>query len=144
MNKFNSDSKDLCKANDDLSCPFEGFNEGVPKTNHFFFPLAVSPNMDQSSVYVNNDLPGTGVVRLGDIDLDGYLDLSISFSEGDKVKTYFFKNSECNDDAKKIINPTGAQVNYERCRYFKRTTDMATVESATVYSSSFFDYHELG
>lgn len=145
MNKFSSDSSDLCKANDNLSSPFEGFNEGFPKANHFLYQLPASPNMEQFTAYTNDNLPGTGVVRFGDIDLDGFQDMSITFSEADKEpKTFYFKNSDCTDDVKKAMNPSGAQVNFDRCRYFKRSTDLSLVEGANVYSSSFFDYHELG
>lgn len=145
MNKFTSDSSELCKANDDLSSPYEGFNEGTPKENHFMFQLAAKDDMDQIAVYINDNLPGTGVVRLGDIDLDGYQDFSVTFSEGDKEpRTYYFKNSDCTDDVKKQMNPSGAQVNFAKCRYFRRSADMGLIENANAYSSSFFDYHELG
>lgn len=145
MNRFKSDTDKLCKANDDLTGAFEGFNEGTPKANHFMFQLSIKDDMSQFSAYINNNLPGTGVVRLGDIDLDGYQDFSITAAEGDKdPKTYYFKNSDCTDEVKKKMNPNNDNINFEKCRYFKRATDMSLIENSNTYSSSFFDFHELG
>lgn len=148
MNKYVSDSSALCKKNDDLSNPFEGFNEGTPKSNHFMFQLPANDKQEPVTVYLNENLPGTGVVRMGDFDLDGYQDISITFSENDKEpKTYFFKNGDCNEEIKKQMNPNpsaGQQVNFEKCRYFNKSSSLGLIENVNAYSSSFFDYHELG
>ena len=148
MNKYTSDPNELCKKNDDLSNPFEGFNEGTPKSNHFMFQLPANEKQEQVTAYLNENLPGTGVVRLGDIDLDGFQDISITFSESDKEpKTFYFKNSECTEEIKKQMNPNpsaGQHISFDKCRYFKKSTDLGLIENVNAYSSSFFDYHEMG
>lgn len=142
MNKFtNSDSSNLCKANDDLSNPYSGFDSQYVDVNHYFYQLkGVS-----GTIYSNDDLPGTGVVRLGDLELDGFQDIAITVTGTDNSpKTIFFENKPCSDDVKKSLSFGPNAVDFSKCRYFQRASTMGKVESATTYSTSFFDFHEIG
>ena len=39
MNKFPSDSSDLCKANDNLASPYSGYDNHDVDNHHFFYQL---------------------------------------------------------------------------------------------------------
>lgn len=145
MNKFTSGTSKLCGENTDYSNPFDGFKDTTPTSNHFMFQLPVKDNTQPVSVYLNDNLPGTGVVRMGDINLDGYQDISITIAEsGKEPNTYFYKNVECGNDIKDVMNPSKAPIDFGKCRYFIKANDLDLIEKESVYSSSFFDYHELG
>lgn len=141
MNKFSSDSSELCKGNDDLTNPYSGFDSHDVNNYHFLYDLkGVS-----GTIYQNDDLPGTGVVRMGDLELDGFQDLAITITGNDNTpKTIFFENKECPDDVKKTMTTGSATVDFSKCRYFQRVSSMGKIESAITYSTSFFDFHELG
>lgn len=147
MNKMVGDPDKLCKQSDDMSSPFEGFNENKITSNHFFYQLQF-PNTDVKlpAAYINFDMAGTGVVRLGDLNLDGYQDLAITISDnGKEPRTYFFSNTDCSEEVKKNMNPSGDKtIDFAKCRYFGKASQMSTIESVNTYSTSFFDYHELG
>jgi hypothetical protein len=147
INKFTSDPANLCQTNDDLSLPFEGFNEASSKGNHFTYNL-LGKGQSQFTAYTS-ELPGTGVVRMGDLDLDGKLDLAVTVRENGKdPKTYFFMNQECDEKARKEMNPSEAQINWDKCRYFTKRPDissgMSVIENSNIHSASFFDFHEMG
>jgi hypothetical protein len=141
MNKFSSDASSLCKANDDLSNPYAGFDSHDVDSYHFFYQLKDVIG----SIYLNDDLPGTGVVRMGDLELDGYQDLALTISGTDNSpKTYFFENKGCPEDVIKSMTTGSAKIDFAKCRYFQKSNSMKRVEDATSYSASFFDFHELG
>lgn len=147
INRFSSDSTNLCQANDDLRNPFEGFNEGTQRDNHFMYKLLGSSS-SQFTPY-SSEMPGTGVVRMGDLDLDGKLDLAITLKEGDKEpKTYFFMNQDCDEKVRSEVFPSGLQINWNKCRYFTKrqeiSSGMSVLDNANTYSVSFFDFHEMG
>lgn len=141
LNKFSVDASDLCKANSDLSNPYSGFGNYDVDSRHFFYQLSgVTGN-----VYINDELPGTGVARLGDLELSGRQNLAITITGTDSSpKTIFFANKDCPESVTKKMTTGSASVDFSRCRYFERVTSMGKVESATTYSTSFFDFHELG
>lgn len=141
MNKFPSDSSDLCKANDNLSSPYSGFDSHDVDNHHFFYQLKDVTG----SIYLNDDLPGTGVVRMGDLELDGYQDIALTITGTDNSpKTYFFANKGCPDDVIKSMTTGSEKIDFSKCRYFQKTTAMKRIEDVITYSTSFFDFHELG
>lgn len=141
MNKFKVQSDAFCSTNNDLSNPFKGFGNHDVDSLHFIYQL---PGVT-GNVYINNDLPGTGVVRMGDLELDGYQDIVLTITGADNSpKSIFFENVACPESVTKTMTTGSSTVDFSKCRYFQRVKSMAKVESAISYSTSFFDYHELG
>lgn len=148
MNRFTSDSANLCQKNDDLREPFEGFNERDSKENHFTYEL-IAPGPSQFTPYKDPTLPGTAVIRMGDLDLDGKIDLAITLTQdGSEPKTHFFMNQDCDEDFKKKLTSSGQQINWDKCRHFAKKTEissgMSILDNVKIYSTSFFDFHEIG
>lgn len=141
LNKFQAKSDPFCETNDDLSNPYSGFGNHDVDNLHFVFQLTgITGN-----IYINNDLPGTGVVRMGDLELDGYQDIVLTITGSDNTpKSIFFENVACPESVTKTMTTGGSPVDFSKCRYFQRVKFMGKVESLTSYSTSFFDYHELG
>jgi len=88
--------------------------------------------------------PGTNelykqVVRLGDIDKDGHLDMIITLQEKSTKKrySYFYQNVNCFDVNLAQVKPCRQFKKYEG-NYFE---ELSTVES---YAAAFFDWGELG
>lgn len=148
MNKFTSDSANLCQKNDATTEPFEGFNDPDSKENHFTYKL-IAPGPSQFKPYNNSNLPGTAVIRMGDLDLDGKIDLAITLTQdGAEPKTHFFMNQDCDEDFKKKLTSSGQQINWDKCRKFAEKTEissgMSILDNVNIYSTSFFDFHEIG
>ena len=141
FNKFVVDQGQFCAVNNDLSNPYSGFGNHDVDNLHFFFPL---PGVT-GNIYINNDLPGTGVVRTGDLELDGYQDIVLTITGSDNSpKSIFFENVPCPESVTKTMTTGTATVDFSKCRYFQRVKTMGKLESSLSYSTSFFDYHELG
>lgn len=98
-------------------------------------------------LYSNTAVPGNKVVRIGDLELDGYLDIAVTLSNGSNPKTFFFRNLDCSGamaDGK--INPSSiGKPDMSRCRFFQKTnsTNLISYDKST-YSTSFFDFGEIG
>jgi hypothetical protein len=98
-------------------------------------------------LYKNSAVPGNGVVRVGDLELDGHLDLAITLRNGSEPRTFFFKNLDCSNalaDGK--INPgSSGKPDPLKCRYFQKNnmTKLISYEKSTLLTS-FFDFGEIG
>lgn len=111
----------------------------------FSYQLDFGSMKDVKSIYINDKLPGTGVVRLGDIDLDGFPDFVITVLDSNgKPRTVFFDNKECDANFIATLNSTKTYTDTSRCRHYQRVDNMGLIENKDIYSLSFFDYHELG
>ena len=116
--------------------------------NHYFLNLDMQELKEYGyKLYNNTAIPGNLVVRVGDLELDGYLDLAVTLTNGSTPKTFFFKNLDCfgaMDEGK--INPLSTgKPDMSKCRYFQKTnsTNLISYDKST-YLTSFFDFGEIG
>jgi hypothetical protein len=118
------------------------------KKYHYFFYLDMKELKDSGyKLYNNASVPGNGVVRVGDLELDGNLGLAITMTNGSDPKTFFFRNLDCKQafaDGK--INPsTSGRSEVYKCRFFeKRESTQVMISERTTYLASFFDFGEIG
>lgn len=101
-----------------------------------------------NKVFLSPDVLGTGVIRFGDIQLDGKPDIAITVSQDTQnPATKFFSAESCSDDTKKLMNlPANTDsFDFSKCRYFTAASGaMDKIQNLTSYSLSFFDFAELG
>ncbi len=113
--------------------------------NKFTYQLDFDSLKGVKGIFVDDKIPGTGVVRLGDVELDGYPDLVITVVDSsDKPRSIFFNNKECDSNFIALLNTTGRYTDGGLCRRFVRYTNMDIIESNAVQVVAFFDYHEIG
>ncbi len=98
-------------------------------------------------LYDNTTIPGNKVIRIGDLELNGYLDFAITMSNGSDPRTFFFTNLDCSGaSADGKINPSSSgKPDMSSCRYFQKTnsTNLISYDKST-YLTSFFDFGEIG
>jgi len=155
FNTISIDQKELCKTNPPLTLAYSGLSDIYDNTynaNHFYFSLQVGSIAGNR--YYDYNIPGTGVIRTADFDLDGWVDISIQYKDAttNLPKTAFFQNVGCPSDLTNNItnsNKFDGNLNFANCRYFNSMGDSVGIVTSPagnspVLSVSFFDYAELG
>jgi hypothetical protein len=116
---------------------------------HYYYVL--QPGFANGTAYRNPKIPGTGIPRFGDIELDGYQDMILTISQptvaNTPVNTYFFGNVPCPQNIVDGLKGKNASFDPSNCRYLdgnQLNSQLSIIRSKTSYSVSFFDFAELG
>lgn len=151
-NNIPIDQKELCKGTTSFTLAYSGLDQMATRefgNNHFYFPLPIPGG--NALYYYDSNVPGTGVIRTADYDLDGWVDIAVQYKYNDTNTPHvgFLQNVPCSDDLKRNMTQNNPNLNTGNCRYFTFMNDnVNTVTSPAgnppVLSVSFFDYAELG
>jgi hypothetical protein len=154
INSISADQENLCKTATLTDFPYQGLDSLITpqySAYHFFFKL--QPNGVPANRYQSSFVPGSGVIRTGDLDLDGYIDITFQYMiSGDSPKVAFYQNSACSSEYIDMAskNYAGGNPDFSRCRSYNMMTDYVSIVSnpatgnQNVFSVSFFDFAELG
>lgn len=96
-----------------------------------------------STLYENPDQGIQGFIRLGDLDLDSYKDLTLNLTVNGKTDVFVFLNRPCSDA---YISDTGSSSSL--CRYFNidavADEDTSVMRGKNAVQSIYFDLGERG
>lgn len=96
-----------------------------------------------SKLFENSDVGIQGFIRLGDLDLDSFKDLTLNLTVNGKTDVYVFLNKPCDAG---YISDTG--FNSDLCRYFDHKAvsdeDTSVMKGKNAVQSIFFDLGERG
>ena len=116
---------------------------------HYYYVL--QPGFANGKAYKNIKIPGTGLPRFGDIELDGFQDMALTITqptvENIPTNTFFFGNVACPQNIVDDLKSKNASFDAAGCRYLdgsQLNSQLSIIRSKTSYSVSFFDFAELG
>lgn len=150
-NQYATDlNTEVCADTGAIQFPYQDFDQQITTSNKLVYDLKVPAN-----VFLYNVIDYPPVIQLGDLNLDGLVDMTLVITQGDsassKIKShaYVLKNTKCADAELNIVwgKKPSTKLDKENCRYFNHTAFGNTFqyfESPITERTSYFDFGEIG